>query len=714
MCQITAKVLLLHQPVCYKPSKTLRHHTYFRLLSSLTRRLTIAIACIISALSATAQVDAEQVMRIGRNILSMEDYMLAIQYFNQAIKAKPYLSDPYFFRALAKVNLEDYKGAEEDCSLALERNKFKAEAYKLRGFARQNMGRDSLAISDYDAGLAYYPLDKYFLYYKAVAQTETERFEGADSTFAILLKAYPGFEEGYEARGRLNAMRGDTVAALADIGRALEISKNLLNARLMRADIEARRRRWGEALTDMDEAIRLRPQETSLYVNRAFLRYNNDDYFGAMSDYNYALQLEPDNSAALFNRGLLRYEVRDLDKAAADFSEVLKADPANFHARFNRGLVNLERKRYRDAIADFQSITQRYPRFYPAFYAIAEARQAMGDTRNAMENVYHAEGLIRKYVSNPEKNPLDRPTIAAAESNDRGNLQNEDESEIDVMNRFNRLVTISSSSESRLSYGDKIKGQVQNRDVRVEPEPIYLISFYDSDDALRNQSNYFRELDELNRNHWLPMQLFLSNSVSAPGSENEITRMFAMIDDLSTAMEKNSARPVDWLGRAIAYLSLKNYDAALEDLDKAIEANPQFTVALMARGAARIVNAQAEGKAASVSDTPGSDEAILAARKAQAAASESIADFDAALALNPRLIYAWFDKGNIYYAVDDFTSALQCFSEAISINPEFGQAYFNRGLTYLRIGNKQQAFADLSKAGELGVLPSYNLLKRMK
>ena len=77
---------------------------------------------------AQAQVNAEQVLAIGRNVLSMEDYMLAIQYFNQAVKAKPYLADPYFFRAIAKLSLDDYQGAENDCSLAIERNKFKTEA----------------------------------------------------------------------------------------------------------------------------------------------------------------------------------------------------------------------------------------------------------------------------------------------------------------------------------------------------------------------------------------------------------------------------------------------------------------------------------------------------------------------------------------------------------------------------------------------------------
>ncbi len=40
--------------------------------------------------------------------------MLSIQYFNQVIQAKPYLAQPYLLRAIAKLNLEDYKGAEED------------------------------------------------------------------------------------------------------------------------------------------------------------------------------------------------------------------------------------------------------------------------------------------------------------------------------------------------------------------------------------------------------------------------------------------------------------------------------------------------------------------------------------------------------------------------------------------------------------------------
>ncbi len=48
-------------------------------------------------------------MTIARNALYFEDYVLSIQYFNQVINAKPYLYEPYFFRALAKLNLEDFQ-----------------------------------------------------------------------------------------------------------------------------------------------------------------------------------------------------------------------------------------------------------------------------------------------------------------------------------------------------------------------------------------------------------------------------------------------------------------------------------------------------------------------------------------------------------------------------------------------------------------------------
>ena len=85
-----------------------------------------------------AQINTDRVLTIGRNALYFEDYVLSIQYFNQVIRSKPWMAEPYFYRAVAKINLDDYKGAEEDCTLCLQRNPFLVQAYYARGIARQS------------------------------------------------------------------------------------------------------------------------------------------------------------------------------------------------------------------------------------------------------------------------------------------------------------------------------------------------------------------------------------------------------------------------------------------------------------------------------------------------------------------------------------------------------------------------------------------------
>lgn len=687
----------------------MRAHSYFSFRSLRLLLLWLGSLCCHAV---WAQTNAEQVMTIGRNVLSMDDYMLAIQYFNQAIKAKPYLSDPYFFRALAKLNLDDFAGAEADCTIAIENNKFKTEAYKLRGFARQIQGKDSLAVEDYDVGLAYNPVDKNFLFYKAVALTDLKQYDAADSTFNVLLRQYPKFDDGFTARAKLNMERKDTVAALDDIETALSISKARINPYLMKAEIFWNRQDWPNAASAIDAAIRISPDAPDLYVNRAFIRYNSDDFFGAMSDYNYAIEIDPSNSPAYFNRGLLRYEVKDLEKAEEDMTKVISLNPDNVHAYFNRGLIRLEEDKFKEALSDFRFIQTKYPRFYPIYYAMAEAERNLGNNREAASLIHKGESLVEGYVHDPQKNPLDRPAIAASKSNSRGQESpGDDESESEVMERFNHLVTISQPAETNLSYNERIKGRVQDRNVNVEMEPSYALSLAAPPESLKSLSNYFRELDDLNQMRVINSPLYLSPGLQSSGYADMMTELFDMASRLE-ATDPSTMRPADYLLLGVIQTMLRNYPEALESLDNAIAINPHFTVAFMARGFARYANALQDLRIAN--ENRDEEEAFLDRRAFAALLQESMSDFDQVLALNPRVVFAWFNKGNIYYQAGDYTSAMQAYSEAIKIDPDFGEAYFNRGLAYLNSGNKNQAFSDLSKAGELGVIPSYNILKRMK
>ena len=222
------------------------------------RKFIAFFASMITMLCCYAQINTDQVMRIGRNSLYFEDYVLSIQYFNQVIKAKPFLAEPYFYRGIAKINLEDFKGAEEDATLAIERNPFIVDAYQVRGIARQNQHNYQGAIEDYTEGLKLMPEEKVFLLNRAVCQDEIGEYDAAQESYDELLRLDSKNDRAYLGLAHLNLSRKDTTRALEDITRSLELSKKNANSCVLRAEILMRHKQdFAAALADMDEAIKL-------------------------------------------------------------------------------------------------------------------------------------------------------------------------------------------------------------------------------------------------------------------------------------------------------------------------------------------------------------------------------------------------------------------------------------------------------------------------
>ncbi|MBD5267430.1 MAG: tetratricopeptide repeat protein [Bacteroides sp.] len=644
-----------------------------------------------------SQINTDQVLRIGQNSLYLEDYVLSIQYFNQIIAVKPYWAQPYFYRAIAKLSLDDYRGAEEDASLAIERNPFISGAYEVRGVALQNMGRQREAIEDYNRALEQLPHNRNILLNKALAQEEIEDYAGADSTYETLLRVYPKFDTGYVGRAKLHLAQGDTVAALADIDTALSINKNSTNAYSLRSDIAIKSRKdYESALADMNEAIKLQPQFAGYFINRAFLRYNLNDYFGAMADYDYAIQLEPLNSTALFNRGLLRAEVHDNNKAIEDFSTVLSLDRNNYHALYNRAILYKDIADYRSSIADLDRVLEAFPDFAGAYFLRSENLRLLGDRAQAEKDYRKSMALSKNPVSD------------AADGDDSATPQVETD---DVAARFTSLLTIDNNSDIKEGYQTHaIKGRVQDRRSAVELEPPFTLSYYVTTTEIKETPYYIKEVDDINSTRALRFLLMVANREPQLTDEDAINRHFASIEYYNSYIPTHSPRPVDYFGRAMDYYTLRNYQAAIADLDKAIELAPDFTVAYLLRANARRHNANAVRM---TEQQPAEMTAGLGVNAAKMVEAEVLEDIDKVIELSPRMAFAWYNKGVALAAMGDYTSAISAFSKAIELKPELGEAYYNRGYLYLNMGNRSAGMADLSKAGELGIVPSYNLLKRM-
>ena len=123
-------------------------------------KLMLLLCTVATTLTVSAQINTDRMMIVGRNALYFEDYVLSIQYFNQVVNAKPYMYEPYFYRAVAKLSLEDYIGAEEDCNKSIERNPFVVDCYQIRGLSLIYQGKYDKAIADYYKGLSMDPENK--------------------------------------------------------------------------------------------------------------------------------------------------------------------------------------------------------------------------------------------------------------------------------------------------------------------------------------------------------------------------------------------------------------------------------------------------------------------------------------------------------------------------------------------------------------------------
>jgi tetratricopeptide (TPR) repeat protein len=92
--------------------------------------------------------------------------------------------------------------------------------------------------------------------------------------------------------------------------------------------------------------------------------------------------------------------------------------------------------------------------------------------------------------------------------------------------------------------------------------------------------------------------------------------------------------------------------------------------------------------------------------------SSVLADYDQVITIDPKMSFAYYNRGNIKNRMRDFEGAIQDYTTAMTLQPNFAEAFYNRALTLIYLKNTKDACLDLSKAGELGVQDAYNVIKR--
>lgn len=699
----------------------------------MTNRSVISVVALCAAATAASQVNVPAVTQIGRNALYFEDYMLSIRYFNKAIEARPDLAEPYFLRGLAKYNLDDMRGAEIDATSAIQRNPFILDAYELRGVSRHALGNLEGAVEDYSRILRSMPENRLALFNMALAQEELGRPAEADSTFTRLLQVAPRYDAGFLGRARLRLERGDTVGARADADKALELNDYNVNAHTMMAELcraAGDTASLREGLAHADRAIRLSPNVPGLYVNRAFFKHSLDDFEGAMSDFDYAVELDPTSYIALYNRALLRIEVSDFNRAIDDLNRVMALRGTDYRALFNRAMVYKELGYLPEALADADAVVAAFPTLAAAYFLRYDIRMQMMDPK-AEEDHRRSLALAGKPVRRADALPATGDNDAPAADAPRGSssdntsdffgiLAVDEESQDVVASRFTSLLTMESQSTpdgdlTSAPGGSNIRGRVQDRRDKVQLQPMFAVSYFNSPTELKPSGEYIREVTELNDSRTLRFGLQVTNTEPGMLDDDEIRRHFRSIEYYNSYIATHPARAVDFFGRAMDFYTLRDYAGAMTDFTRAVEVSPDFALGYLMRAVSRLKHMESAGTSETAYDAPGRNTvaAPIPVLPRDMELREVLADLDKVLELSPSMAIAEFDRGVVLSMLNDRDGAIQAFDRAIALKRDFGEAFYNRGYMYLLNGDRNRGTADLSHAGQLGVVDAYSVLKRM-
>lgn len=693
------------------------------------KRLFINLFLILSLSAATSQVNTERVMLIGRNALYFEDYVLAIQYFNQVIGAKPYLAAPYYYRGMAKFFLDDFKGAEEDCTLCIERNPYWLAAYQLRGAARQNRENYEGAAEDYAQSLEYLPEDKITLLNMGIVNIELKDFEKAEQTFEVLLRIYPDYTPAYLMRAAMFLEKGDTVSAIQNYDTTIEKDPYTSHSFAARGILFLQQEEYNKSLADLDEAIRLDPYFEGNYINRGLVRYHLKDLRGAMADYDRVIEMNENSLIARFNRGLLRAQVADNNRAIKDFDKVIELEPSNTIAYLNRAMLNAEISDNIGALRDLDVVLGEHPDFFQGYYSRAQIKRQMNDLKGAEADFKLGrakEAQAKQRLANEELELADN-----SEATKTAGTREETDKDID---KFSLLVVADKKAEEKSKYKSESRGKVQNINAEILLEPKFVITFYEKPYDVQRPVYYSALIDKANNNLGLAWKIRATNS-EASLNELQVQTHFRSIQNYSKLIDETIDNTSLYFGRGIDFMLIQDYAIAIEDFDKVIDMDTQFALAYFARALARSKqiesnpDLQEQETKNRLVESPTRMKLPLANKDMSIAGGLSVVpdvskktleydvilkDYERVINLDPSFIYAYYNRAEILSIQKDYRGAISDYSQAIQLEPQFAEAYFNRGLAKLSVGETVSGLDDLRKAGELGIVESYSIIKRMQ
>lgn len=640
-------------------------------------------------LQAKAQYDKNYIYYMSQNSIVNKQYYEAISLLTILIDADSVSRDGYFLRAVAKYNLNDLIGAEQDFSSAIRINPVYVEAYQYRAITRSIMGNWDDAINDFKKALAIRP-DYIGTYYsRGVTFLMCQQFDNAIADFNKFIQKNPKAMEAYLNRGSAYLMLKDTLRAFNDFNKAVEVKPRSSEALTRRGTILSIMNRTKESLEDFNKAIFYDKENKIAFFNRALLYARDHKPTKAIDDFSSVIALDSTNSLTYFNRAITKAQIGDFNSAMHDYDKVVELSPGNVLGYYNRAALAVRLGDMEKALNDYSSTIDLYPDFANAYLARASVRYQLGDMVGSKRDNDIAEAKINSYQSK----------YKGAAGSEEFSIY------ADTSQNFNKIL----SFDSNFNADDKVK----DKNVDIKLLSLYrLVKTKDISDREKLENAKDKSVLAFITDSGIN-NLIISN-------ENiDMTRDEIIAEKNSRAVRGDGVNaPKIWkvvFEDAISSYSIKQYTSAISELTTAIENSPRNPFLYMNRSS---IHCEMMEFVQSIG-TSGQRFVIEADKSKELHTTQRVYDFNNALidinyaiSLNPNIAYFYYNRANIYVLSGDMPQAIADYTKAIEIEEKFPAAYYNRGLVQIYLKENKKGYLDLSRAGELGLKNAYEVIKK--
>ncbi|MDC1105801.1 tetratricopeptide repeat protein [Prolixibacteraceae bacterium] len=641
-----------------------------------------------------AQFNTQQYFYHGRSKLHFQNYVGSIKDFNIVIRLEPNNYEAFFFRAIAKQYLEDYYGAKQDLDKAIEIKPFYPLAYMQRGMVNHSLKNYEIALDDYNKAMEL-DVNNYSIFNnKGITHMALKNYKDAIKDYTHALKLNNRAINTYLNRSIAYQIVDSLDLAIEDCTSAIKIRPHYDHAYLIRGRIKLEKDDFAGAIKDLNEAIRLKPRSANAFFVRGLAKQQLGEFNGAIMDYNMAIQLDPNLASAYLNRGIIKQQRNEYD-AERDIQIASALDPRI--AKLQHQLKEEEKRRAN-----------------PWYYAISQKAKKKNQqklNKNSASNVgtttsTNAEEEQKSDALKEEE--IDPKNMNVAQKLEKGKLRRQ----ADRIGSQPPLI-VGDNGKVTLTTKQPTEGLVQNINVIIELSPNFDFTYFEKNHLDYSMMQYFSvEVDELNeknqQNPFLALTNHVQTSVLRYDEMQKYKEHIALFDAL---VATNQNPELFYLDRAILKNLSFEFESAQLDFGKAKEYAPHDILVYF--GAA---NNQVD-MADYLRSIFKTQKNILINPIEEDESNYSnyhhaIDGYEKVLDMNPKFHFAWFNLANTYIKLEDYQKAITKYDQAIKVYPAFAEAYFNRGLTKIFLKDIEGGALDLSKAGELGMIQAYNIIKR--